>query len=141
LRLLFNPISGQFEFYDPVSESAITAERLQKTFIADENISAMKIVYVNIDGHVKVGQTTTENESRAIGISLNAANIGESITIQLFGKLDDAFLSFALNQELFLNNNGTISGINPTTGFLTSVGHCIGTGSIFINIGKPIKLA
>ena len=53
MRLLFNPISGQFEYYDPVSDSAITAERLQKTFISDESISAMKLVYASADGEKK----------------------------------------------------------------------------------------
>ena len=125
----------------PPSED--TAERLQETRIANETISALQLVTAINDTHVEIAEPDNYNNSTVLGVAIGAGNSGDAIPILLFGKLEDAFFTFPVNDPLFLLPNGLISNVAPATpseNFSTMVGFSLGAGAVFLNIERPIGL-
>jgi hypothetical protein len=136
----FNPFLGGFDFA-PEQSTQVSSEKLIKSYIAAEAVSAIKLVYSFSPTQVKLAKNNgTEDESKVIGITLNAAGVGDAVNVQMFGQLDDGSLSFSANELLFLGTSGSITSVANTTGFFCSIGYGMGTGSIFLSIEKLIVL-
>jgi hypothetical protein len=117
-----------------------SAQRLETTYVAGVAVGALKFVRVNASQELILGGNDTYNNSKVIGITLEAGGIGDEVTILLFGKLDDVSFTFPVNDSLFLSASGAITNVPPTSGTSTLVGHSLGVGSIFVKIERPITL-
>lgn len=97
-------------------------------------------------GFVQIADSKlTIDEASVFGIALQSGTEGQDIEIIISGIMIDALFSvFAVNDYLFLDDNGAITNDRPlsSTGhnFLTDVAKALGGNEIFVNIGKPIKL-
>ncbi len=121
--------------------NAVAAEKLVKTFVAGEAVSALKLVYLSASNTIKLALPgSTYEEAQVIGVSLNTAILGGNVDVQLFGVLNDPSFLFSANALLFLGSSGSITTTVPGSGFLTRVGYGLGTGAIFIDREKPIVL-
>lgn len=137
----FNPTTGLLDLVGQAGTVTANTEKLIKSFVAGENISALKLVYASSPTEVSVCSLSSYDLSRAIGVAITAATTGNSLNVQLFGKLEDASFTFAFNEDLYLNINGSITNSYPSSGYNLQVGYGMGTGAIFIDIEKPITLA
>lgn len=130
----WNPITSQLDYF---SSSALSAKVLILEKIADENITAMKAVYLNDYHTCKLASNVDDNQGTVIGIALNSGLIGVTINILSFGIIDDPFFTFGLNEPVFLGTNGDLITTQPLTGVLTEIGYGLGAGSIYVKIISP----
>lgn len=115
-------------------------EGTQVTKIADESISALRVVAAVSETNVALADKDSFQDAKALGVSINAANTGENVKVVTFGEIKDSFFNFPLNEPLFLGDNGVITDIAPSDVFNTTIGHSLGPGAIFVNIREPIEL-
>ncbi len=106
--------------------------------IANETISALKLVVAVNDERVEIAEPDNYNNSKVLGVAITGGNVNDEINIVTFGELKDSFFNFTLNEPLFLEANGTITETPPTTGFVVTIGHGLGSGAIFVNINEQI---
>lgn len=124
-----------------VSPIQTSAEKLSQIFEAAELISALQVIALNSSSQARLGDPTgTFEDAKAVGIALSAGNIGAEIEVQTFGVLNDPFFNFPVNAPLFLSSGGAVTDVAPVSGFGVQIGHSLGLGSIFINVGEPIQL-
>lgn len=129
----FNPFTGTLDQTgaDPTPETVVE-------YPADEDISAMKVVYKTPTG-VALADSQVSGKERAIGLSLNAANAGDIVSVKLFGQVSDSiFSAFALNDLLFLSSAGALTATVPPSGFRVAVGTCLGSNEFLVDIGEII---
>lgn len=134
----FNPLTGKL---DLTGQASASADGTEEIFTAGETISAMKAVYRSSTTEVGVADSTVTGKERAIGVAMNAANVGEPVTVKLFGKITDAiFAAFALNDFIFLGTLGGLTATAPTVGYRTLIGLNLGSNEFLIDIQEPITL-
>lgn len=117
-----------------------SAERLIIQRICTEAITSKRLVSADSGTHVSHAQSNDASKSRVLGLALESGNIGDEVSILLFGNDTDVSYSFSLNDPLYLNLNGEFSSTPPSSGWLVNVASSNGTGSIFINIDEPIEM-
>ena len=142
LAYVYNPITGKLDLVNkgqapgPVDAAKILVD----TGVAGENISALQLVYLSDSDTFMVADNDNYPTAVCAGIALNAATIGSSLDVQLFGKHEDPFWNFTLNEPLFLSDSvaGQTTETEPTNNHLVRIGHSLGSGAIFINIEDPV---
>lgn len=122
------------------AEESLSARTLKISLIADENISATKLIYFTSTTSGGLADFQNSSKKDAVGIALTSATVGNLFDVLLFGRVEDSFFNFPLNDGLFLGNNGMVTNVAPTTDFSVRVGKSLGSGAIFINIERPIIL-
>lgn len=132
-----NPFTGDLI---PSITDAISAKTLILEKEASENISALKLVYLDSSLSCSLADNSISGKVNSCGISINAGILGDTIKILSFGILEDASFLFGVNEPLYLDINGGLTNVPPTTGYLTKIGYGLGAGSIYIKIEKPITL-
>lgn len=125
---------------ETVITEALSARVLQVTLIASEIISALKMVYQTSPTSVGLSDHQNSSKKDVVGIALNSSNIGGNVTVLLFGRVEDPFFNFPLNDNLFLGNNGIVTNIPPISGYFVIIGKSLGAGAIFINIERTVVL-
>lgn len=122
------------------SDEALSAKTLKIDALAGEIISATKLVYMVSDGICGLADRSVVDKKDAIGIALNSSVVNGKVSILLFGRFTDTFFNYPVNTSLYLDINGNITDIAPTTGYSVLIGKGLGTGAIFIDIERPIIL-
>jgi len=119
-----------------------SVEKLSIERVADQAISALKVVRLTSSTNVDLADSTlTYEDAITAGVATSTTTgAGQTINIQTYGVLDDPFFTFPLNDLLFLGASGTITNVAPTTGHRVVLGKSLGVGSIFIEIQEPIIL-
>lgn len=77
--------------------------------------------------------------NKLIGITKNAANIGDALIVVYAGTLN-GFSDLTVNQPVFLSTNGTLTQTAPTSGYIQKLGIATSTDTILINIDPPIEV-
>lgn len=118
------------------------AKRIIDVRVAEEPISAYKLVTASSGNQVRLAQNnTTFNDAQVFGLSLNGANIGENVQVLLLGAAENAiFSSFVVNGKIYLGVNGSLTQTPPISGFQTDIGEYIGDNKVFIFRRQPIIL-
>lgn len=136
---LFNPFSGDITPAGSTTSNVVeSAVKLKATYVASETISALRCINLISEIECKNGSDVSYEDARITGISLTSGNTGQSVDVQTFGILEDAFFTFPIYAPLFCGANGEITS-NSTGNFLTQIGHSLGVGAIFINIRETIE--
>lgn len=131
---------------DVVSQDLLTQIRDclkdPQTKVADETISALRLVSAVSPTNVELGQPSG-GEPRVIGVSRTSGSLGDQIEVITTGEVSDSFFNFPANTKLFLGPDGVITDVVPTapsSDYLVRIGHSLGPGRIFLNIEAPIRL-
>lgn len=122
------------------AEESLSARTLKISLIADENVSALKLIYQSSPTNGGLGNSQINAKKDVVGISVSAAVTGNLFEVLLFGRVEDAFFNYPVNTSLYLDIDGNITDISPTTGYSVLIGKGLGTGAIFIDIERPIIL-
>lgn len=130
----YNPLTGNFD----IAQDSGGSSASDVTATAFGVISALKVVYAISATQVAIADQLQPH--KPIGVALNAAGDGDSITFRTFGEVEDASFLFAVNEPLFFNSVGSITNIPPSTGYHTEIGHGMGVGKIFVSIKNQITL-
>lgn len=136
----FNPFTTRLDFYD-TPENIESAKEISFTSICGEDLSALKIVYIDTDQKAYIATNDdTYKKALALGMAKTSGVTGQTISFISFGRIDDLFFNFPVGTDLYLGTNGTITDVAPSSGHLTFVGQSLGSGSIFFNVKKTIIL-
>lgn len=119
---------------------SLSARALKVSLTADETISALKMIYQSSPTNGGLGSGQDNLKKDVVGMSVTAALAGASFEVLLFGRVEDSFFNYPVNTSLYLDINGNITDIAPTTGYSVLIGKGLGTGAIFIDIERPIIL-
>lgn len=120
---------------NPPSEGGTTVER-----IADIPISGHRCVVDTEDGVAYLSLADLSHGERILGISLNAAGVGDPILIQYSGEVTEPSWNWVPDLPIFPTNFGLLTQTPPTSGFIVNIGFASSETSIFINIQQAIYL-
>lgn len=102
-------------------------------------LSGHRLVAYNASGNIVYADHMTEPD--VIGISLNAATIGQPVSIALNNtEVEHAGWSWTPQQGVFLGANGAIVQTPVTNGYSVKIGEAISATKIFLSIQPSIKL-
>jgi hypothetical protein len=109
-----------------------------------------RVVDIPINGHRVLVDTDTGvaylslanlgHGERILGLSTNAAGVGDEVTIQFSGEVSNNGWSFIPDEPVFPTNNGMLTQTPPAEGFVCLFGFASSATSIFINIQQSIYL-
>lgn len=134
-----NPLTGELDLVG--SASSTDAQRVVKSYTAQETISALKLVRIQNGSDAYLASPSGTYESaRVLGVALNAALTGQSVSVLEFGELTDATFTFTAGVPLFLGALAAITDVPVTNGFLIKVGYSLGNLKIQVDLGLPIQL-
>lgn len=117
-------------------------EKVQIVRKASVAISAMQLVKSTSATHVGLAiPDGNYQDAKVLGVALTAANIGDDVTILVFGTLvDGTFAGFSLNDTVYLAYDSFLTQTIPTSDRLVRLGKAIGNNTVFIQIEEPILL-
>ena len=104
--------------------------------VAGEFINGHRIVTRMIGSIYHADRETPSHQSQVLGMSLNAGNISDSINIITMGYVNEPSWSWTPDKPLFLNNDGQMTEIPPTSGFLIQVAQSISSTEVWIDTNK-----
>lgn len=102
---------------------------------AQSPINQQEVIYADA--------TIAEHANLVIGLTLNAANAGDSIEVVFYGEVIEPTWAWTLGLPIFLATDGTLTQTAPTSGvadFSLVVGFPITPTKIFVNFREPIFL-
>jgi hypothetical protein len=137
MAFVFNPFTGTLDVKGSGAGAAPTTT-IDLVFVAAENISALKVVYADTMGTIRVA--SSDHPHRAVGVAITSGLTGQNVTVRTFGEFSDVSFLFATNDLIFFNNIGGVDNVAPSGGYLTQIGHALASGSIFINIKQSVQL-
>lgn len=110
------------------------------TMSAQGPIGGNRLIAADASGKaVYADNTNTLHYGRVIGITLNAAVDGGSLSIATSGDVTEPSWNWSPG-ALYASTNGLLTQTPPSTGFLQIVGVAIEPTRIVVNINNPIKL-
>ena len=119
------------------SSNSGTSSATQLTFIAGEPITAPSVVIINNGLAYKYQLTNNISYDTKIGLAINSANIGSSVTVVMVGKAN-VVGSFVQNSVYFAGVNGILTTTAPTSGVSLQVGVAIDTDNLLVDFKNPV---
>jgi len=137
-----NPFTGKPQYVETSADESLSAKRLEIDKIATGSVDFLDLVTLISTTNVKTSSVDTKQNATVFGLALNSAINGAVVRVLLFGHLEDVSLSFALNESLFQNSLGKLTGTATTIvgEYWSRVGRSYGSGSIFIDPEPPIEV-
>jgi len=80
------------------------------------------------------------HQGRAYGITISAASLGASASIQIGGEITNGAFSFAADAALYVYDNGIIVDTAPNTAIIQGAGVASGNGKMKIDLSKSVKI-
>lgn len=109
--------------------------------VAGEILSGQRVVIVDTNELIYYAdKDTISHSNKVLGITKSAGVIGGSIEVQYASEFQDPSFSFDMTKPIYLGNNGLLTQVYPTTGFVLYVGFPVATDTIMIAIKIPIIL-
>lgn len=134
-------VGTELEWLD--SLSATNATKTTTTLLASGAIGGSRIVITNGDGTASYADATNQNHKhKIIGITENAANNNDVLTIITSGELTDNAFNFTTGTPIFLGVNGLLTQTAPSSpSFQHIIGVAKNSTTIIIQQNQPILLA
>jgi hypothetical protein len=120
----------------PAGENG-NGERNEKVFVAGGVIGGYRIVYISDNKAYMADQVT--NNKNVCGIAKNAADVGENVTVLMFGEMSDPYWDWDENKGIYLGTNGFITQDDLSV-CLLSLGYVISPTKLFFRIAERIML-
>lgn len=113
-----------------VVTNQITKDTLVYSGTAAQSISALKAVTLDASSNLVLANPTTPS---LLGLSINGANAGDSVTVVLSGKVSDVSWNWEVGKSLFISNDGVLTQTLPLSSNLLILGKAINSTTIDIN--------
>lgn len=104
-----------------------------------EAIGGLRGVYASSGVCYYADSSITTQANKLIGISSEAVGVGELLTVQSAGELD-GFTGLTSGAAVYLQTNGVVSSVIPSTGFIQQVGIALTTTKLLINIQPSLVI-
>lgn len=108
--------------------------------IAQDVISALRVVSQGSGGVVLCDPTDVNAVASIIGISVTAASLGNAIQVRKSGTLTDSSWSWVAGQPLFCTSSGVITSTAPNTTASRQVAIAIDATTILVSLTDLIIL-
>lgn len=111
--------------------------------IAPNAVGGNRFVY--LDGN-QVLYATNQNPNhgmKILGLTANAANVGDTLTVILFGEIEEPSWNWELDKPIFLGVNGLPTQTVPdysNSAFSLIVGFPISATKMYVSMKDPINL-
>jgi hypothetical protein len=92
------------------------------------------------DGAEYVSSGHTFDANRVLGMTLNAANAGDIVTVAVLGFVSEPTWNLTPDLPIYLGDDGYMTQTPPTEGFHLTLGVALSPTSIYIDIDVPIFL-
>jgi len=113
----------------------------QPQYIADEPLSALRVVRAASMGHVRYARPPEPEALAPLGLTSSAAMSGDTLTLINGGELQDPSFDWTVGQPVILGANGMLTQTQPVSQpFLVVIGLAVATDTIVVRIGLPIFL-
>ncbi len=93
---------------------------------------------LSTEGNYAIYADSTDTSKPAIGISVGAVSSGVDVTVQSGAKMTVSSAGWVIDLPIYLSTNGTMTQVEPTSGFSQVLGHAYKSDVIIIDIQKPI---
>lgn len=107
-------------------------------------ISGHRVVLLDTTGLVNYASNTNlSHATRVVGLSSNAATIGDPVNIAIHGEMTEPSWNWDTTKPVYLSNDGYLTQVEPvapSAAFSMIVGFPISTTILFITLGIPITL-
>lgn len=123
---------------DPLPQPTEGGNTIVRT--ADTPISGHRCVVDTDSGVIYLSLADLSHGERILGITLNAAGVGDPLNIQYSGEVTNSGWNWTPDEPIFPIENGMLSQTPPTTGFVCNIGFASSATSIFINIQQAVYL-
>lgn len=108
------------------------------TFIAGQNLSALRAVTSNALGQAVYASNATLADAQVIGVTYTAANTGSQVTVISSGLFTDPSWNW-VKGPVFLGTSGMLTQVAPTGGaILVYVGRALTTTQLLIDVDITI---
>jgi hypothetical protein len=109
--------------------------------LAGQDLSGHRVVSSNSTGYViYADKDIPDTGNKVLGITTGAVINGNIAEVQLVGVLEEPSWNWNSTDPIFIGNNGQLTQIAPSTGYLYIVGFPMSTTKIFIDKQPPIVL-
>ena len=106
--------------------------------IAGEQISALRAIKVIDDKAYVCDSSNVEDADLCIGISVTAANQGESLAVQTSGIMEDSSWNFIAGQPIYFNAEGRLEQTVPLENFSQIIGYSITESKLKIEVQQAL---
>lgn len=89
-----------------------------ETYTAGENLSSGRVVIIDGLEAWYFQNTDAAHAGRAYGVTKTSATVGNDVTIQVQGVIQDAAFSFTADRIVWVGADGEIFDVQPVTGVL-----------------------
>lgn len=121
-----------------IISGGIVPAAIDTTLVASTSISALRCVTTDSNGLAKYATPDTLANALVIGVSTNAANTGENVTVKTSGELSDASWNWTKG-AIYLGANGVLTQTAPSGGsIVVHVAKAITATKIIIDIDTTI---
>ena len=108
---------------------------------ANSNLSGGKVVQIVGSDLVDYADKDSPSVGNVLGITLNAALQGDSVSVQMVGEITEPTWSWTLGSPIFLGNTGQMTQVVPTSGYLMQVAVPVSATKVNVAILPAILLA
>lgn len=106
--------------------------------IADVDLGGNRVVIATATGCDYASNLNATHINRVIGITAGAVSLGAQVEIKTSGELD-GFAGLTASQPIYLADNGTVTQVAPSTGFILRLGVAVSGTKMVINLGLAIE--
>jgi hypothetical protein len=109
------------------------------TYTAGETLAAGRVVIIDGGEAFYFQPSDATHHGRAYGVTVSAASIGASASIQIGGEIENAAFTFGADSPLWVYNNGIIVDTVPAVSIVQSAGTAAAPNKMRINFSLSIK--
>ena len=110
------------------------------TFTAGVAIGGHRLVRLNAGLLRYMSNDQPADANMALGVSRNAAALGQAVTVQGSGLLSEPSWTWTPDLPVFCGINGLLTQLVPTAGFILVIGVAVSATDIIIAIKTPLVL-
>lgn len=106
-------------------------------------VGGNRFVYLDGDQVVYANNQNLEHGMKIVGVTTNAANVGDTLNISFFGEIEEPTWNWDMGKPIFLGVNGLPTQVVPThpsAAFSLIVGFPISPTKMFVSKREPITL-
>jgi hypothetical protein len=109
--------------------------------LCGEGIGGNRVVIFDADGKLYyANQSDPTHANKIAGVTLQAGIADSVITCQSSGQMDEAGWTWDVSKPVYLADNGLMTQVLPTSGFIIVIGMPITATSLLIRIHMPIMV-
>ena len=110
------------------------------TGVAGQSINAYRLVTTDVMGKVVVASSAEESHiGRILGVSLNAASVGQTVQITTFGDVTNTAWTFTPTAALYVGIDGLVTQDAETGVFYQQIGFAREATRVAIDIQRGIR--